>query len=182
MATTRLWTRLWTIEDVASLPDDAFRYVLIRGVLYRMPPPKARHGRISTITQHVGNFVDERHLGVIYDQSGFIFALDPDTLLGPDLSFVRQDRVPDDEDAYPILVPDLGVEVVLPSQSGLSIAEKTASYLEASVRLVWIVEPDRRVVLVHRADGTRSVLTARDEIDGEDVLPGFRMRVGQFFP
>jgi len=176
-------TKLWTIEEVARLPDDAFRYALIRGVLYRMPPPKARDGRIiSTMTRHVGNFVDERHLGVIYDQSGFIFTLDPDTLLGPDLSFVRQDRVPDDEDAYPILAPDLVVEVVSPSQSGPSIAEKTAIYLEAGVRLVWIFEPDQRVVLVHRANGTRSVLTERDEIDGEDVLPGFRMRVGRFFP
>lgn len=176
-------TKLWTIADVAKLPDDAFRYTLLRGVLYRAPPPQARHGRIiSTITRHVGNVVDERHLGVIYDQSGFTFTLDPDTLLGPDLSFVRKDRVPDDEDAYPIMAPDLVVEVVSPSQSEPSIVEKTAIYLEAGVRLVWIFEPDQRAVLVHRANGTRSVLTERDESDGEDVLPGFRMPVGWFFP
>src|SRR3954451_7573675 len=123
-------TKLWTVEDVAQLPDDDFLYALIRGVLHRMPPPKARRGRVvSAVGRHLGNFVAERGLGVIYDQSGFVFERDPDTLLRPDLSFVRRDRVPIDEDTYPELVPDLVIEVASPSQTGPSVEEKVAVYL-----------------------------------------------------
>jgi Uma2 family endonuclease len=54
-------TKLWTVEEVAQLPDDGFRYALIRGALYRMPPPRARHGLVtSTIGRLVGNFGAER--------------------------------------------------------------------------------------------------------------------------
>ncbi len=175
-------TKLWTVKDVERLPDDEFRYALIKGVLYRMPPPMARHGRVvSAVSWHLYGFVVENRLGVIYDQSGFILGRDPDTLLGPDLSFVQRDRVPVDEDAYPMLAPDLVVEVVSPSQSGPSIEEKTALYLAAGVRLIWIVDPPRHTVRVQRLDGTQTLLSEQDTLDGEDVLPGFRLHLARLF-
>jgi Uma2 family endonuclease len=80
-----------------------------------------------------------------------------------------------------MLAPDLGDEVASPSQTGPSIEEKTTLYLEAGVRLVWIIDPIRRAVRVRRADGTESLLTEQDELDGEDVLPGFRLSVARLF-
>ena len=175
-------TKLWTVEEVEQLPDDAFRYALIKGMLYRMPPPKARHGRIvSTIGRHLSSYVYEHRLGAVYDQSGFIFALNPDTLLGPDLSFVERERVPADEDAYPELAPDLVVEVASPSQTGPYIEEKIAIYLSAGVRLVWAIDPARRTVQVHRFDGSLRTLTDQDVLSGEDVLPGFHVPVAGLF-
>jgi Uma2 family endonuclease len=175
-------TKLWTVEEVAQLPDDEFRYALIRGALYRMPPPKARHGRVvSTIDWYLRGFAVEHGLGVTYNQSGFILARDPDVLLEPDLAFVNRDRVPADEDAYPELAPDLVVEVASPSQSGPSIDEKIALYLAAGVRLIWVVDPARRAVHVYRTDGTDHLLSERDVLDGEDVLPGFQVLVDRLF-
>ncbi len=175
-------TKLWTVEDVEQLPDDEFRYALIRGVLHRMPPPGFRHGRVvSAVGRHLGNFIAEHQLGVIVDQSGFIFERDPDTLLGPDLSFVRSDRVPIDEDAYPEIAPDLVVEVVSPSQTGPSVEEKVAIYLATGVRLIWVIDPVRRTVRVHRANGSEQTLSEVDILDGEDVLPGFRLSIVELF-
>jgi Uma2 family endonuclease len=175
-------TKLWTIEEVAALPDDAFRYALIKGELSRMPPPKFRHGRVVMVVgSHMFQYVDAHDLGVVTDQSGFILERDPDTLLGPDLAFVQSSRVPADENAYPDLAPDLVVEVASPSQSGPSIEEKIALYRKAGVRLIWVVDPARRAVHVHRADGTYRLLTEQDTLDGEDVLPGFRLPVTQLF-
>jgi Uma2 family endonuclease len=190
-ARTRGWTRsmqgmattkLWTAEELEQLPADEYRYALIKGELIRMPPPKFRHGRIvSVFNWHVYGFVTENGLGVVSDQSGFILGREPDTLLGPDLSFVQRARVPSDENAYPTLAPDLVVEVASPSQTGPSIEEKIALYLEAGVRLVWAVDPIRLAVHVRRADGSEQWLTEHDVIDGEDVLPGFRLPVSQLF-
>jgi Uma2 family endonuclease len=175
-------TKLWTVEEVERLPDDNFRYALVKGVLYRMPPTMPRHGRITnTAGRLIGNFVADHGLGVVYDQSGFIFERDPDTLLSPDLAFVQRARVPADEDAYPMLAPDLVVEVASPSQTGPSIEEKTAIYLTAGVRLVWAVDPARRMVRVRRPDGTDRLLREGDLLDGEDVLPGLRLPVSQLF-
>jgi Uma2 family endonuclease len=102
-------------------------------------------------------------------------------LLGPDLAFVRRDRVPVDENGHPELAPDLVIEVVSPSPSGPSIEEKIALYLAAGVRLVWVVGPMRGTVRVHRADWSGALLSEADVLDGEDVLPGFRLPVAQLF-
>jgi Uma2 family endonuclease len=175
-------TKLWTVEDVEQLPEDEIRYALIRGVLHRMNPPKARHGHIvGVVGRRLGNYIEEHRLGVLYDQSGFVFERDPDTLLEPDLSFVRLDRLPLDEDAYPEIPPDLVVEVVSPSRTRPSVEEKVSIYLATGVRLVWVLDPVRRIVRVYRADGSEQMLTELGVIDGEDVLPGFQLAVAELF-
>lgn len=175
-------TKLWTIADVERLPDDGFRYALIRGELYRMPQPQGRHGLVVlAIGSPLFMFVREHSLGRVYDQSGFVLERGPDTFFGPDLAFVRRERLPADLDAWPELAPDLVVEVVSPSQSGPSIEEKVALYLAVGVLLVWVVDPRRRTVHVCRADGSDVLLTEQDELDGEDVLPGFGLPVAQLF-
>lgn len=138
-------TKLWTAEEIAELPDDDFQYALIRGELHRMPPPKPRHGRIVSLpNRHLYGFVARHGLGTLYDQSGFLFERGPDTVLGPDLSFVQAAHVPADENAYPELAPDLVVEVISPSQTGPTIEEKVVIYLAAGVRLVWAIDPAHR--------------------------------------
>ncbi len=142
-------TKLRTVEEIEQLPDYEYRYALIKGELYRMPRPKFLHGRIVlAVGAPIFRFVEEHSLGVVSDQSGFILEREPNTLLGPDLAFIQSARVPADENAYPMLAPDLVVEVVSPSQTGPSIEEKTSLFLEPGVRLVWIFDPIRRTVRV----------------------------------
>jgi Uma2 family endonuclease len=175
-------TKLWTVEELEQLPDDEYRYALIKGELYRMPPPMGPHGLVvSTIVWYVYSFVRKHRLGRVYDQSGFILERNPDTVLGPDQAFVSSARLPADLRGYPELAPDLVVEVASPSQSGPSIVEKAALYLEVGVRLVWIVDPVQRTVHVRHAEGGDRILTEHDAIEGEDVLPGFRLPISQLF-
>ncbi len=179
MATT---TKRWTVADFEQLPDDGYRYALIRGVLSRKPPTKPRHGRtMGTVTSLVRNFVVEHNLGVVHDQSGFVLENDPDVLLGPDLAFVRADRVPANEDEYPQLAPDLVVLVISPSETGPSVEETTELYLQAGVRMVLTLDPRRRTLRVRRPNGTNQLLAEADAFDGKDVLPGFRLPVAHLF-
>jgi Uma2 family endonuclease len=48
-----------------------------------------------------------------------------------------------------------------------------ADWLNAGTRLVWVVDPDRKLVRVYRRDGSESTVTDDAVLDGEDVLPGF---------
>ncbi len=97
----------------------------------------------------------------------------------PDVAFVRQERIPDPEPrGYAELAPDLVVEVLSPDDRPGALLAKVSEWLNAGSRLVWVVDPIRRLARVYRQDGTEAVLTEGDVLDGEEVVPEFRCRLG----
>ena len=68
------------------------------------------------------------------------------------------------------------MEVLSPSDRTGRVLAKVGDWIDAGARLVWIVDPERRIARVYRADGTQSILNEDDSLDGEDVLPGFIAR------
>ena len=77
--------------------------------------------------------------------------------------------------------PDLAVEVISPSDEPGDIARKKDLYRRAGVPLVWWVDPKRRMVAVYRDGELLAELGEGDELDGGDVLPGFRLPVAEIF-
>ncbi len=59
--------------------------------------------------------------------------------------------------------------------------EKTIEYLQAGTRLVWIIDPKSEIVTVYRSLSDIQVLSKRDELDGEYVIPGFRCPLDKIF-
>ena len=107
-------------------------------------------------------------------ETGFTLARRPDTVRAPDVAFVRRERLPDPEPTgFPDLAPDLVVEVVSPGDRAGEILAKVADWLSAGTRLVWVVDPERRLARVYRADGTEQIVEETDRLLGGDVLPGF---------
>ncbi len=178
-------TRSMTAEELMALPDDGWRYELIEGVLHRMSPAGAEHGEIGTeFVWHLRSFVDPRRLGRVYPaDTGFFLAHDPETVVAPDAAFVRADRLPPrtERHGYLDLVPDLVVEVVSPTDRQADVDDKVARYLTAGARLVWVTYPRRRSVRVHAPGREPRELGEGDVLDGEDVLPGFRLPVADIF-
>jgi Uma2 family endonuclease len=101
----------------------------------------------------------------------------------PDLSFICLGRLPDEQipDGYIKLAPDLAVEVISPNDIHYETDQKVDEYLKAGTRLVWVVNPVVRTVLIYRADGSIGGVRESGELDGEDVIPGFRCRVADLF-
>lgn len=101
-----------------------------------------------------------------------------------DAAFIRRGRLPGEKlhEGFVRIAPDLAVEVVSPNDLFDEVESNALQYLDAGVRLVWVVNPRTRSVQVYRADRTVTRLREQDEITGEDVLPGFRCMVGEFFP
>jgi Uma2 family endonuclease len=174
-----------TVEDVYALPDDGTRYELAAGRLLAEPLPAPLHGRIiATIVTLLHAFSRRRGLGIVMTaDAGFILARGPDTLRGPDVSYVtreRYDALADETRAFPG-PPDLAVEVLSPRDRWNDVHAKVADYLAAGTRLVWIVDPRLEQVSVYRELLAPRRLDAEEELDGEDVLPGFRVRVREIF-
>ncbi|MBI2404151.1 MAG: Uma2 family endonuclease [Gemmatimonadetes bacterium] len=161
-----------------NLPDQ--RTELVRGVLVVREKAGFRHGAVTMrLAKGIADHVDARGLGlVLAADTGFKLATDPDTVRAPDIAFIRRDRLPDPEPlGYLDLAPDLAVEVLSPGDRPGEVLAKVADWLDAGTRLVWVVDPTRRLMRVYRADGSQSVVAEHDVLDGEDVLPGFACRL-----
>jgi Uma2 family endonuclease len=79
------------------------------------------------------------------------------------------------------VIPDLAVEIVSLTNSADGVAEKLEEYFKVGVRQVWVVYPGQCKVYVYRSTTTIQVLSPGDELDGGDVLPGFRVSVRDLF-
>ena len=177
--------RLYTEEDLYGLPDDGYRYELQVGLLIAEPLPTPRHGRVmTTISNVLAEFVRGKGVGAVYTgDTGFVLARDPDTVRGPDVSFVSQERLAsltDETRAFPG-APDLAIEIVSPSNSTSEIHAKVADYLAAGARLVWVVDPETKVVTTYRSLLAPVRLAPDATLDGEDVLPGFSIPCARLF-
>ncbi len=176
-------TALMTAEELYALPDE-WRGNLIRGVMQPMPPVDLGHvDVVGRFIRRIGNFADEHAPGIVGPEGGFRLQRNPDTVLAPDVAYIRRDRVPPPEQrsGFPDLAPDLAVEVLSPSNTAAEIGRKVAIYLEAGTRLVWVVDRPRREVTSHALGRAPRTLGVGDTLDGEDVLPGFALPLAELF-
>ena len=102
----------------------------------------------------------------------------------PDTFFVRADRIPPNwvDDPALDIAPDMVVAVVSPNDIAYEVQKKIREYINAGVRLVWVISPEIRTVSIYRIDRSLAERISGEELDGEDVLPGFRCPVDGLFP
>ncbi len=175
-------TRLLTADDLFELGPDS-PYELIEGELIEVNPPGGIHGEVAArLTIFVGSFVLSQRLGKVFsNDTGFLLQRSPDTVLGPDVAFVRRERLTESPVAYIPVAPDLAIEVVSPSNTRASIQRKTNVYLESGVEQVWIVGPLRLELHDCQADAQIITLGFDDVVSGGEGLPGFEMRLRDLF-
>ncbi len=179
-------------DDWMARPADRWRYEIISGQLLRLPAADLRYEQIAgDFLRTISAFVLNKGLGrVTVPGTGFLISPpgEPDTVLAPAVAFVRAEHLPDEQATPPArylrAVPDLVIELAAPGQLRAMLSEKTALWLAAGARLVWVVWPNRRQVEVSRLiDGEPSMQTLNADgiLDGGDVLPGFSARIQHIF-
>jgi Uma2 family endonuclease len=131
--------QLMTVSDLLEMEDDGYRYELIDGELIRMPPAQPEHGLVaSRAGSSIRVFADAERLGETFDSSiGYQLVPGDETVLEPDVSFVRTDRLPRRPwDTYFDFAPDLLIEVRSPSERRGHLSRKLAIYLAAGVSYI----------------------------------------------
>jgi len=148
---------------------------LVRGVLVVREPPGLQHGRVAAnLCRRLADHADAHGLGRVYVESGFRLASDPDTVRGPDIAFISQTRLPHPEPrGFPDFAPDLAVEILSPTDRPGEVLGRVGDLLAAGTKLVWVIDPHRRLARVYRPDGTEDAITAEQTLDGEAVVRGF---------
>jgi Uma2 family endonuclease len=181
MATT---TKLYTGEDLLRMPTDE-PWEIWEGELRKVPGSGLEASEIAgDIFTLIRPFVRANKLGVLATADGtFYLAHSPDTIVVPDVAFIRWDRLPGGvrPQSYSPAPPDLAIEVVSPSDRPSDVAKKMNLHRSAGVPLVWWVYPDRRTVRVFQDGVLGAELGEGDVLDGGDVLPGFRLPVAEIF-
>src|SRR5262245_50686281 len=137
-------TRVHTAEDLLQLPAGDQRYELVRGELRQMSPTGEWHGDVTMMLGgHLHMFVLQRRLGKVYAaETGFLIARNPDTVLGPDVAFVRAERCRKTAQFFPGC-PDLVAEVISPSDRYTEVEAKANLWLSSGAQAVIVVDPER---------------------------------------
>jgi Uma2 family endonuclease len=174
---------LLTADDLLRLPDDGYQYELVEGRLIRMSPASYKSSLVGgNVHAAMHHYVKQHRLGICAPADGAMrLATDPDTVRAPDISFVRAERVPPGPlppGFWPV-APDLAVEVLSPSDRFSEVQRKVQDYLDAGTRLVWVLDPEARTATVYHPGGRSSFVDEHGTLDGEDVVPGFRLSLAE---
>ena len=171
-------------EDLLRMPDGD-HYELIDGRPKEKPMGAESDEIGGLLLTRFNNFIRPTKLGRAYpSQTGFqCFPAKPKQVRMPDTAFVSAGRLPNDRspEGYILVAPDIAVEVVSPNETYEEVEAKVAEYRSAGVKLIWIISPKSRTVLIRRLDGTSGEVNEAGTLSGEDVLPGFTCSVAELF-
>lgn len=120
---------------------------------------------------------------VLPEQSFQCFPRKPEQVRRPAVAFILASRRPAVAPVGHVnTVPDIAVEVVSPTDNVYELDEKLADYQSAGIPLVWVVNPEARVIRVHRPGKPIDELHDGDVLNAQPVLPGFLAKVTDLLP
>ena len=142
-------TRRWTRADLARLPDDGNRYEVLDGELLVTPQARPFHQIVAgRLARALAPYCEAHGLGTVVGPGAVVWAkneLRPDVMVIP--PGVRIPMAAKWED-FP--TPALVIEVLSPGSERHDLGKKRDAYLRIGVRDYWVVDPERRRVLVFR--------------------------------
>jgi Uma2 family endonuclease len=176
----------WTYEDYCRLPEDGWRYEVLRGKLHMTPAPSWPHqDAVWNFGFLLKAFVREKGLGKVAGAPADILL--PGGLatpVQPDVFFISRERLGIIHDSHIEGAPDLILEVLSPSNWLTDRRDKFQIYAAAGVREYWIADPKNRDVEVFvLRDGTYELLGrfGPGERARSETLPGFEPAIDEIF-
>lgn len=144
--------KIYTTEDIYSLPEGT-RAELIDGKLYYMAPPSRRHQRIIlSLGRTISDYIDSKHGVCEVDIAPFaVFLAENDTnYVEPDISVICDKNKLNDRGC--VGAPDWIIEIVSPGSRHMDYFTKLFKYRTAGVREYWIVDPEKKRIMVYDFD------------------------------
>ena len=178
-------TALMTAEELMQLPRGYYRAELINGELITMPLPGLPQGRAAMrLGAPLAQFVRDHDLGEVYIADvGFQLTRTPDTVVGPDISFISKERLGQAGDVmgYWQGPPDLAVEVYSAGYRPGKVSKRISRLFSFGIKQVWIADLKHRTVAVNRSESDITTFSGSDYLEAQDLFPGFRLSLDQIF-
>jgi Uma2 family endonuclease len=177
-----------TLEPLPPLPDPGEPdglYEVVDGQIVEKPMGVYEYWLAGLFYGAIDRYTEDHPVGHAVIEMMFDLRPHVDRERRPDVAFISFERWGPDR---PIpqsrawtVIPDLAVEILSPTNPADEIAEKLEDYFKAGVRQVWVVYPRQRKIYVYRSVTAVEILGPGGEVDGGDVLPGFRRSVQSLF-
>jgi len=178
--------KLWTEAELQALPADGYIYELVNGELVMSPKNNFQHENLcGRLFLELANFNRAHRLGVVLG-SNLGCWMNNQNCRAPDISFIPKARLqklgfrPSTRKFLPG-APDLAVEVISPSNTRAEIDERLRDFFASGTQLAWVIHPEDQFVEVCRSFTERRILGVGAELEGENLLPGFRYAIKDLF-
>jgi Uma2 family endonuclease len=175
----------WTYEDWLNFPDDGWKYEIIDGELYMAPPPGTGHQRSSIgLAARMYLYTQDNDLGQILEAPCGVRLPNQPVPVEPDIFFIKKERLSIIKEKEVDGVPDLIVEILLPSNFQYDRTKKFNIYQEAGVPEYWLLNYWEKTVEVFTLTAGAYQLLEKFETGDKVVseqLPGFQIAVGTIF-
>ncbi len=175
--------KLITGEELAHMPDVEL-VELIEGRIAPMTPTGEAHGGYEgNFYSEMRDFVQTRQLGKVrVGEVGIYIRRNPDTIRAADVLYISNDRYAQKQSAsFLDVAPELVVEVLSPDDPWSAVTQKLRDYFAAGVQLIWVADPQTRTVYAYRSLTDVREFTETDDLPGDDILPGFAVKVATLF-
>lgn len=174
----------WTYEEYLLLPDDGKRHEIIHGEMFVSAAPTPRHQKVLLkLLVALSKFLEKRDIGEVL-LSPIDVLLENDSVVQPDLLFIRKERLSIIGERAIIAAPDLVIEVRSPTTQKLDSVDKRALYAEQGVREYWIVDPDSERIEIFLLEGKileKKAAATEGRAKSLSVLPGFSASLSEIF-
>ncbi len=185
-------TAVLDLKAIAPLTDEQFYQLCIAnsdlnlemngtGELIIVPPVGGESGnKAADLITDLNNWNRQAKLGKVFSSST-IFILPNGAKRSPDAAWVKMEQwealTIEQRKKFPPLVPDFVIELRSETDRLVSIRAKMQEYIENGLRLGWLVNPQDEQVEIYRLGKSVEVIPTPAIASGEDVLPGFELRV-----
>lgn len=157
-------------------------YEFIDGKLEKKEVPTAKHSGIATrFVIKLGIYLEKNNIGRVYADNT-LFKIGANRRI-PDAAFVSAEKVPPTGEPMDIwdFAPDIAIEVISPNERHNEVERKISDYFKAGVRQVWKIVPESKIVTIYFSPTKTKILTEKDEIVCEEILPEFRLKLSDIF-
>jgi Uma2 family endonuclease len=175
-------------NNVVKLTDDQFYQLCqdnpdvkfernAKGELIVMPPTGGETGkRNAKLTARFVLWNEQTQLGEVFDSST-CFKLPNGSDRSPDVSWIQLERwnalTPEQREKFPPIAPDFVLELMSPSDTLSVVQAKMQEYMDAGVKLGWLINRKTGHIEIYRQGQTKEVLEFPTRLSGEEILPGF---------
>jgi Uma2 family endonuclease len=183
MASRTRIRRGMTLEEFLELPEEKPYLEYIDGRIEAKVSPQKKHSLLTgQLVECLNRWAKPARLGHAFPELRCTFA---GRSIIPDVVFLLKEHIEIDEEGEPLdptpWPPDLHVEIISPDQSVQKARGKLIHSTAHGCPLGWMIHPNRKTIDVFRPGQPVERMAAEGVLEGEPVLPGFRLPVAEVF-
>jgi Uma2 family endonuclease len=173
-----------TPEDLLKM-SDGNRYELVEGRPKEICVSALSSYIAGVVFGLINDYLRSGRMGWLFPEGASYrcFPTAPTQVRRPDVSFILRERYPGNHllrEGHIRITPDFVVEVISPNDLIVDLNQKLLEYLDARIPLIWVIDPQVRIVWVFHG-GVIRLVREPGELTGESVLPDLRISTGELF-